>query len=106
MYENILMFCPEQIRTAPNKSLNITNFNNTQVFNLNIMLQTCPIVGMCDLADQCWALKRKIVGSSPVTANLLCPLIEPLYHNYSSQPRCINGYRQCWECNRLVVEVV
>ena len=25
-------------------------------------------------------------------------------HNYSSPPRWINGYRQCWEVNRLVVE--
>ena len=32
-------------------------------------------------------------------------LSKALYHNNSSQPRFINGYRQCWEGNRLV-EVV
>ena len=27
----------------------------------------------CDLADQCWIRKQQVVGSSPVTVNVLCP---------------------------------
>ena len=30
-------------------------------------------VGVCGLADQWWVRKHKVVGSSPITANVLCP---------------------------------
>ena len=30
-------------------------------------------MGVCGLADQCWVHKQKVVGSSPVTINVLCP---------------------------------
>ena len=42
-------------------------------------------VDACGLADQCWIHKQKVVGSSPVTVNVLCPwvrhltIITPLY---------------------------
>ena len=63
-------------------------------------------VGACGLADQCWVHKQKVVGSSPARyGQRAVSLSKALYHNYSSRPRCINGYRQCWEGDsyRLVV---
>ena len=31
-----------------------------------------PDARVCGLADQCWVHKQTVVGSSPVTANVLC----------------------------------
>ena len=30
-------------------------------------------VGACGLEDHCWVHKQKVVGSSPITVNVLCP---------------------------------
>ena len=35
--------------------------------------QYAELLGACGLADQCWIHKQKVVGSSPVTVNVLCP---------------------------------
>ena len=37
-----------------------------------------PVVGMCGLADQSYVHKQKVVGSSPVTVNVLCPWVRHL----------------------------
>ena len=63
-------------------------------------------MGTCGLADQIrLGSLTEVVGSSPITVNMLCPY-KALDHNYSSRPRCIDGYRPCWEGNRFVVEEV
>ena len=33
------------------------------------------LVGECGLVDECWVHKQKVVGSSPVMANMLCPWV-------------------------------
>ena len=38
-------------------------------------------------------ISLRIVGSSPVAGVRVVPLSKALYLDYSSQPRCINGYR-------------
>ena len=63
-------------------------------------------VGACGLADQCWVHETEGCGFEPRYGQRVVSLSKALYHNYSSRPRCINGYRQCWEGNRLVVEEV
>ena len=42
--------------------------------------------------------------SEPHYGQQVVSLSKVLYHNYSSLPRCINGYRQCWEGNRFVMK--
>ena len=43
------------------------------IWPYSFFLNSIHSVGTCGLADQCWVHKQKVLGSSPITANMLCP---------------------------------